>query len=226
MKIKAATAPPQISGQGAGEPRRFALDGAWTIASARQLERASQELVKRARGARAVTFDLSSLELLDTAGALALNDARHALEQAGVAASIEGASAEHVLLLDRVGFRETPPERRPPNAIVATLADLGEQIAHGARDAIVIVAFLGEFVSAMARVIQKPRLFRGVSVVYQMESFALRSIPIIITINLTVGGIIAQQGIWELQRSALASMSSISSAYWCCASSGCCSPPS
>jgi phospholipid/cholesterol/gamma-HCH transport system permease protein len=200
MTSKVATASPQISGQGTGDARRFALGGAWTIASARQLERASQELVKRARGARAVAFDLSSLELLDTAGALALNDARHALEQAGIAASIEGASAEHALLLDRVGFREAPPPSRPPNPIVATLADLGEQIVEGGRDAIVIVGFLGEFVAAMARVIRKPRLFRGVSVIYQMENFALRSIPIIVTINITVGAIVAQQGIYELLR--------------------------
>ncbi len=200
MTSKVATAPPQISGQGSGDARRLALGGAWTIASARQLERASQELIKRSRGARAVAFDLSSLKQLDTAGALALNDARHALEQASVATSIEGASAERVLLLDRVGFREASPSSRPPNPIVATLADLGEQIVQGLHDAVVLVGFLGEFVAAMARVIRKPRLFRGVSVVYQMENFALRSIPIIFTINLTVGAIVAQQGIYELLR--------------------------
>ena len=195
-----ATQSPEISGQASGDERRFALSGAWTIGAARGLERASQDLIKRGRGARSVALDLSTLHHLDTAGALALNDARHALEAAGVAASIEGASAEQVLLLDRVGYRDTPPASRPPNAILATLADLGEQIVQGARDALILVGFLGEFVAAMARVIQKPRLFRGISVVYQMENFALRSIPIIVTINMTVGGIVAQQGIYELLR--------------------------
>ncbi|BDV37414.1 ABC transporter permease [Methylocystis bryophila] len=193
-------APPEISGQASGEARRLALTGAWTIAAARKLERAAQELVKRGRGARAVAIDLSSLELLDTAGALAVNDARHELAEKGVLASFEGASAEHALLLERVGFRETLPASRPVHPILATLGDLGEQIVMGLRDAFVIVAFLGQFVLAMARVVRKPRLFRGVSVVYQMENFALRSIPIIVTINITVGAIVAQQGIYELLR--------------------------
>ncbi len=200
MTGKVAMAPPEISGQASGNARRLAPKGAWTIAAARKLERASQDLVKRGRGARAVAIDLSSLDLLDTAGALALNDARHELTEAGAVASFEGVSPQHALLLERVGFRETTPASRPIPPILATLADLGEQIVTGLRDAFVIVAFLGEFITAMARVVRKPRQFRGVSVVYQMENFALRSIPIIVTINMTVGAIVAQQGIYELLR--------------------------
>ena len=147
-----------------------------------------------------MAIDLSSLDLLDTAGAFALNRARNELAQIGVAASIEGASAEQSLLLERVGFREPPSAPNPVGALFTTLADLGEQIVKSGRDAFVIVAFLGEFVASMAGLLRKPQGFRAVSVVYQMENFALHSVPIIVIINLTVGAIVAQQGIYELLR--------------------------
>ncbi len=62
------------------------------------------------------------------------------------------------------------------------------------------VSFLGEFVVALGRTFLQPKLFRGTSLIYQMEVFGFRSIPIIVLINLAVGSIVAQQGIFQLMR--------------------------
>ena len=46
----------------------------------------------------------------------------------------------------------------------------------------------------------RPWRFRLTSLVYHLESFALRSLPIIALINFLVGCIVAQQGIFQLRR--------------------------
>jgi phospholipid/cholesterol/gamma-HCH transport system permease protein len=184
----------------AGATPRIALSGAWSLHAERRLEKKSSEIVKSARDAKSVVFDFAAVTRLDTAGAFALNRARCELAAAGVDVAIAGARPEHLILLERMHYREAPPPAKGENFIVALLADLGEQISGGFRDAYGITAFLGEFVSVLGRVIARPRLFRATSLVYQMENFSVRSIPIIVIMNLTVGAIVAQQGIYELLR--------------------------
>ncbi len=45
-----------------------------------------------------------------------------------------------------------------------------------------------------------PSRFRGTSVIFHLETFAFRSVPIIALINFLVGCIIAQRGVYLLQR--------------------------
>jgi phospholipid/cholesterol/gamma-HCH transport system permease protein len=192
--------PPDVAGRETGAARRLVLRGSWTLSAARLLEQKAQEVVARGLGARSVVIDLSGVARLDTAGAFLLNRARNELAQAGVAATLEGARPEHGMLVERIRFHEAPRARKGANAAFELLADFGEMLAKSVWDFIRFTSFLGEFVSALGRIVRRPQLFRGTSLVYQMENFAIRSIPIIVTINLTVGAIVAQQGIFELLR--------------------------
>jgi phospholipid/cholesterol/gamma-HCH transport system permease protein len=49
-------------------------------------------------------------------------------------------------------------------------------------------------------VAMRPSTFRGTALVNQIEQVALRGVPIIALISFLVGGIVAQQGIFQLQR--------------------------
>ena len=62
------------------------------------------------------------------------------------------------------------------------------------------VSFLGEVVNSIVKALIHPASFRGTSVVYHIESFAFRSLPIIVLISFLVGCIVAQQGIFQLQQ--------------------------
>ena len=62
------------------------------------------------------------------------------------------------------------------------------------------VSFLGEFVSSMIYVAANPQRFRLPSLVAQIELVGFRSVPIIVLINILVGAIVAQQGIFQLLR--------------------------
>jgi phospholipid/cholesterol/gamma-HCH transport system permease protein len=180
---------------------RFILLGDWTLIASRRLEEKAQEIVTLGRGAKSVTVNLLSVTRLDTAGAWLINRARQELTQAGVPVTLEKARPEHRLLLEEAHpGADRPPE--PPNRslIIDLLADLGRSIVTGFHQAYLGVAFLGEFMVAVAQIALRPASFRGTSLVYHVESIGFRSIPIIVLVNFLVGGIVAQQGIFQLQR--------------------------
>ncbi len=199
MAAGAAQALPDVSPLEGGA--RLALAGDWTLAASRRLEQKAQEIVDFGRRSTFVTIDLSGVSRLDTAGAWLINRSRRLLAGANVAVVIEHARPEHDILLEEAAYREFPPRARGRISIVAELlSDIGRAVVSSAREFYRGVAFLGEFVSVMAFVATHPKHFRGTSLVAHMELVGLRSAPIIILINLLVGSIVAQQGIFQLMR--------------------------
>jgi phospholipid/cholesterol/gamma-HCH transport system permease protein len=193
--------PPDVALSLDKDVKRLSLTGDWTLAASRRLERAARSIPAKGGKAGAVVIDMSGLAGLDTAGALLINRAREALTRAGARVAIEGASAEQQLLLEETSFEAgAPPRSAGGFLIVDLLADLGVSVVNALREFYRGTSFLGEFVLAIGRTILAPHLFRGTSLVYQMEMFGLRSIPIILLINLAVGSIVAQQGIFQLMR--------------------------
>ena len=62
------------------------------------------------------------------------------------------------------------------------------------------IAFLGELALGVLKVALNPKAMRPTSMVFHLESFSLRAVPVIATINFLVGCIVAQQGIFQLRR--------------------------
>ncbi|MGA8169430.1 MAG: ABC transporter permease [Methylocystis sp.] len=192
--------PPELILHEAGDARRFGLIGAWILLASRKLEQKAREIVSEGRGARAVVVDMSGIARLDTAGALALNRAKDELISGGVATTFEGARPEHLILIKETEIGPPPPRGKSANLLFNLLADLGFSVINAFRETYRGTGFLGEFVLAIGRILVRPDLFRGTSLVYQIEMFGFRSIPIIVLINIAVGAIVAQQGIFQLMR--------------------------
>ncbi len=195
-------APPDfVCARTGDESSRVALKGGWTLSASQRLELKAAQLVEETRSARTVIFDTREITRLDTAGALALNNAKAALAKAGAKVAIEAPHPEYGLLLAEMSPR--PPAPPGPNRggfAYEMLVDLGETVVFGLRDLYRGVGFLGELVHELAGAIAQPRKLRLTSLIYQMERMAFRSIPIIVLINLSVGAIVAQQGILQLMR--------------------------
>lgn len=191
--------PPDFARSGTGDGRRFVLSGAWTLATSSRLEPVAAALAEQALNGRDAAFDLGGIDRLDTAGAFALNRVRDELEQAGVGSAFVAARHEHEILLREARLRGSSASRKVrENFLFELLADLDQSFVGGLREAARGVSFLGEFVLALASLARRPWTFRFTSLVYQTERFAFRAIPIIFLINLAVGAIVAQQGIYEL----------------------------
>jgi phospholipid/cholesterol/gamma-HCH transport system permease protein len=184
-----------------GDEVSVALGGRWTAERAPAVEQEVAALLEAVGRAQRVIIDLSRVERLDTLGAWVLDRTRHELGGHGMQADFVGARAEHRILLDEVayrGFQKQPIRKK--SGIVDFLAEVGESMVNAGRDVAKGTSFLGEVVTALIRVILMPRRFRFPSLVHQLELVAFRGVPIIALISFLVGCIVAQQGIFQLQR--------------------------
>ncbi|MDB5591761.1 MAG: transporter permease [Enterovirga sp.] len=184
-----------------GDDVRAWLSGRWTVEHAGSVEREMASLVDAAADCGRVLFDLSEIDRLDTLGAWVLDRTRHDFGAQGVAADFVGVRSEHHILLNEVAYRGFQPEPvKSSPGFRDLLADVGEAVVNAGRDFAHGVSFLGEVIAALTRVVVNPRRFRVPALTNQLEQIAFRGVPIIVLICFLVGCIVAQQGLFQLQR--------------------------
>jgi phospholipid/cholesterol/gamma-HCH transport system permease protein len=199
--IKTAAAEPGFTVESEGETRRIALSGAWTIKKSRALEEAAGRLAGGAGGAKRVAIDFSGVQRLDTAGAWLIDKARAEMAAAGATADYAAMTAEQRLLMGEAAWFPPAPDGAPkPNLVYRLLDQLGHWAVTVWGNIYAVIAFLGELTASALRVTFNPKLARPTSMVFHLQSFALRAMPIIVTINFLVGCIVEQQGIFQLRR--------------------------
>ncbi len=179
------------------------LDGDWTAPNAPDVERLASEIMAKANEgeARQLRLDLSGVSHLDTMGALVMSKLRHTAGSDGLRLDFAQLSAPQRTLIhevDRIRAEPVSLERKPSSWQI--FVDVGEAVVDFGRDIAKGTSFLGEVVVATGRAIANPGHFRGPSLVHQIEQIAFRGAPIIILISFLVGCIVAQQGIFQLQR--------------------------
>ncbi len=192
---------PQITGDSSGTLLSLALAGDWTVASDSALEEAAAGIITACAGKTTVVLDLSKVEAMDTAGAWVIDRARSRLADAGVTATIAHRDSSQQLLMKEAEYRDFSAKAPPKGfAVVDVLADVGASVSGAARDLAGGVAFLGQVVATFARALVQPSRLRFTSIVFHLENFAFRGLPIIALINFLVGCIVAQQGIFQLRQ--------------------------
>lgn len=192
---------PSVVRKISGDGIVLSLAGAWVISAGRTLETEAAAVASGADGARRATIDLAEVERMDTAGAWLIDRARAQLAAEGVPADYRDARPEHVVLLKEAGYRPSePPKLTRQSPGVVLLAAIGESVYTAGEDLIDIVDYLGAIVATWLRLAPHPGRWRWTAVFYHLEIFGLRSVPIIALINFLVGGIVTQQGIFQLSR--------------------------
>jgi phospholipid/cholesterol/gamma-HCH transport system permease protein len=191
---------PQVDIERKGDGVTVRLAGHWTAEHAGQVEAFADEISAEVEGHRTI-IDLSGINRLDTLGAWVLDRTRHDLGERGLKVDFTNASEEQQILLNEVayrGFQEQPKKRQ--SKAVDFLVDVGRNVTGAGSDMVRGVAFLGELLTALLRVMLNPRRFRGTAVINQLEQIAYRGVPIIVLISFLVGCIVSQQGIFQLVR--------------------------
>jgi phospholipid/cholesterol/gamma-HCH transport system permease protein len=192
---------PSFSSEQAGDAVRLSLAGHWTLEASNAIETSAARLEAAAGPAQQAIFDLGGVERLDTAGAWLIDRTRQDFLTRGVKTEFAPMRPEYDILLREAHYREfATPKRRRHSSLFNLLADIGESVVGAGHDLYNNMCFLGEVVASIGRGLVQPRRFRGISLVFHIESIALRSVPIIALINFLVGAIVAQQGIYQLQR--------------------------
>jgi phospholipid/cholesterol/gamma-HCH transport system permease protein len=181
-----------------GGVMRVAVSGDWTLAVLERVHGMLQDFGPMPKVAGAPEIDLAGLQMLDTAGALALVNFRNGL---GSPAEFVNARPEHRILLDEVARAAAASEEAEP--IGWPIAELARRFVSSLTamggDAIRLTMFLGEAAAALGRVIAAPSKFRGTSFIHQIQMTGLTAIPIISLVCFLIGGVIMQQGARQLR---------------------------
>ena len=194
------SAEPNYAVEPSDDGLRFRLSGSWTI-GAPNIEERARSLVREGKASAHVRLDLSGVSGMDTAGAWLIDRARVELGREGAAAVIERPQTSQAILLDEAHYRVFEGGKKQSGFLaIDLLAELGHNVVLALRDFLNGVAFLGHVISAIGRVLVNPARLRMTSIVYHVESFAFRGLPIIALINFLVGCIVAQQGLFQLKR--------------------------
>lgn len=182
-----------------GDEVRVALSGDWTSALGKQADVYAGQLMEAGAGQK-VVFDLSALGRMDTVGGWLIVRSARALQEKGATVTIVGESATHGILLKELSTHSTAePKTVGPSRLTNFLAGIGKTVVRAKDDAVSGLAFFGEVISALIRILYKPKTFRFTSLVTQMELVAWKGVPIIVLISFLVGCIVAQQGIFQLK---------------------------
>ncbi len=195
--------PPKVEAAGNGLLR---LSGTWTADYSQGVEEARAAIAAQIPASGTLTLDFANVVRIDTLGALVLMR----LQQYAAKNSAQGAatiaftqvSEKAQILLNEVGSHDAdaPHEKSPGPAPILALESIGENVVASGRDLVAGVSYLGAIVSALGRMLLQPWRIRFTPIVFQLDQVALRGVPIIVLISFLVGCIIAQQGIFQLQR--------------------------
>jgi phospholipid/cholesterol/gamma-HCH transport system permease protein len=183
-----------------GEDIVLTAAGAWTIQAARALDEQLQKLA--AAGAKRVLIVLADLTALDTAGAWLIARTERELRAAGIAVDIGGAKPGHQALLTRIMEAGRPPPLAPaPHFhLIDIVANTGEAVIHGGRQARDMLEFFGAIVVAIGRLLRRPGRIRFVSLVSNIEQHGFNAMPIVGILLFLVGIVVAYQGVGQLRR--------------------------
>ncbi len=201
MRQESTASEPKAEIDSSGQGVRATLSGSWTVEHASQVEKEISTLVGGAADEGRAIIDLSGIERLDTLGAWVLDRTRHDFGAKGLAADFVGARPEHHILLNEVAYRGFQPAPAPRDSkLVDVLVDIGKAVEGAGQDFAQGISLLGEIITAFIRVVLIPSRFRLPALTNQLEQIAFRGVPIIVLISFLVGCIVAQQGIFQLQR--------------------------
>ena len=171
--------------------------GAWTVQYVAELDRQVGSLSAEA-APRALELD--EIEAIDSAGAWLLARATGQGEQREI--PWRNLPEEFQPLAERVlaagpAVNAERPRRR---TISDWVADVGAGVEEFLADALDLIAFFGEFVLAVGRVIADPRRFRIVPLLVHIEQTGINALPIVGLISFLVGVVLAYQGAEQLRQ--------------------------
>jgi phospholipid/cholesterol/gamma-HCH transport system permease protein len=177
----------------------LALDGSWIARRARLAEAAISAALQELGATARVTLDLEGVDRIDTAGAWLVERTRRGLVDAGANVDLKAPQDKQRILIEevRAHYADAPPPR-PAERLVDLLADFGKGVVGASEDMVDGTSYMGLFTMALVRSIANPARLRFTSIVHHLEMIGLRSVPIIALISFLVGGIVAQQGIFQL----------------------------
>lgn len=171
--------------------------GRWTV---RHLHRVEHDLASLSWPAQDLCLDLAGVELIDTGGAWVLQQQVEALQRAGHAVTLQGASdkAAGLLALVSGSVREAQPV--PPARPSGMLEELGHKGIDSIDAGMGLLAFIGEMGAAGLRQLLQPHNIRWRALADALVEAGHRALGIVGLLSFLLGIVIAYQGGVQLRQ--------------------------
>jgi len=192
------TAAPTFRSSPAGDRVRITAGGPWTIDNADAL----RALVSGSAPGARTEVDVGGIVRLDTFGAWMIERLLRDWRSAGAEAELAAVPERFAGLLAEVGAanRRVPAAPRARTGPIAAIESVGRGAARFVGELGELVGLLGTVVVALGRAIARPRAGHLTSIVHHLDRVGWQAVGIILLITVLIGGIIAQQGIYNFRR--------------------------
>jgi len=178
-----------------GEETVLRLSGDWTVATLHNVEKAFSALGLPSGAA----IDVSDLGRMDTAGAFLID--RLVRASGADPARLTGTHPSAASLIAQVHEASDPAAPRPrrTHGLIDLLERLGRGTIAFLREVTATLAFLGETMFTIVRLLAQPWKLRWTSIVSVMEEAGLNAMPIIAFLSFFVGMVVAFIGATTLR---------------------------
>ena len=180
------------------------LRGRFTTGAAESLSHSLGKLRDDIKGATHVIFDFADAERVETNCAFLFLNAAQNLNEQGVKSEFVKLTPEQQALFKALStsskaIKITKPAVKRP-LFERAIEGLGKGSIKILKDSAEIITFFGAVMISMARVLTNPEKLRYLSIISHVERAGLRAAPIVCLMSLLIGGIVAQQGAFQLKR--------------------------
>ncbi|WP_333780608.1 ABC transporter permease [Hoeflea poritis] len=181
----------------------MALSGDWQLYCVAEIDSTMRGL-EQSLSAQLVTVDFANVGKVDTSGALIVERLRDHLELRGLKVAYQSVGEELNILLDAVGNAlrtkyEEEGSDAGPRIIDRILAPVGRLTVSFWEDFIAAMYILGSAVRGTQLKLDRSAGVSPAAIISQMDHTGVRAVPIIALMSFLIGGIIAQQGAFQLR---------------------------
>ncbi len=171
-----------------------ALNGAWVLSNAAELQRA---VAGFAWPPGAVRIEAGELTGLDTAGAWVLARALRDLEAAGRPVELSGLRPEFAALFAMVRSKDAAVAKARP---IPWLEHMGRNFVGHLEQVVAMLAFTGETAQAFLRLLRQPSRARFLPLLHNIQLTGFEALPIVGLLSFLMGVVVSYQGADQLVR--------------------------
>ncbi len=179
------------------ESDRAVFSGRWT---ARHIGRVGHQIEHTAWPAGKLTFELSEVERMDTAGAWLLHRLQRQLTSKGMSVELEGVTPEMQGLLKLVSESGVMASDLPRPERTGALQNLGQTSLRSLQSAMGLIAFVGEAWLAGIRLMLHPGRIRWAEIAHSLGEAGHKALPIVGLLAFLLGIVITYQGGVQLRQ--------------------------
>ncbi|WP_210259811.1 MlaE family lipid ABC transporter permease subunit [Martelella sp. HB161492] len=180
------------------------LKGAWTVHASRTFfdQRKKRVAAIKAAGAARAVIDLSGIEQVDTAGAWLIRLLQDDCRDAGLEAELSRMNDRIAELMEAIPDELPEPEKPPVDSRSLghrIVEQIGRSTVSAGHDLYDGLGYFGALFVGLYNIFTRRSGVNFASVTAQLDHMGVRAVPIIALMSFLVGGIIAQQGAFQLR---------------------------